>query len=183
MLFPGNLSIPPMIPSDIFDSHKPPGPSPLIVNLADQLLSSYSGLPGLSPLIIPRNHPVWCTDRFFIHNTRAADWKECLWQFWVESFGAFGNMRATIKTSESFTLEVDTTVSPPRTHVRLLPAELWKDAIRNRFSVRFRAETCDLAARTMATLGVKNYKDGKKKLAWLKQTCGQASIRSFLPSR
>lgn len=116
MLVPANLSTPPSISYEVLNSQKLlPEHLPMIVSSVDQIWSSYSGLPGLSPLIIRRNHPVWCTDRFFINNARAADWKECLWQFWVGSFGTFGKMRATIKASETAVPGLDTIVSPALT--------------------------------------------------------------------
>jgi len=55
-------------------------------------------LPSLSPLIIQLDHPVWCTDRFFLDNTRPSDWTECLWQFWLDAFGEFRHVQAIIKT-------------------------------------------------------------------------------------
>lgn len=106
-LVPANLSTPPPIAYEVFDSQRHlPERLPMLVSSVDQIRSSYSALPKLSPLIIQRDHPVWCTDRFFINNTRAADWKECLWQFWVGSFGNFGNMKAAIKTSETDNSEI-----------------------------------------------------------------------------
>lgn len=56
-----------------------------------------------------------------------------------------------------------------------------KGIIRQHLSVKFRTETCDVIARTMATLGPKHYRGWKRKLVWLKQTCGHVSL-GFLPS-
>lgn len=38
-------------------------------------------------LYIDRDHPIWCTERFFIIS-REAQWQECIWQFWLYSFGS-----------------------------------------------------------------------------------------------
>lgn len=42
---------------------------------------------SLSPVLIDRDDPVWCTERFFPALSRSADWEECLWQMWLENFG------------------------------------------------------------------------------------------------
>ena len=46
----------------------------------------------LAALFIQRDHPLWCTERFFTATSRAADWQECLWQFWLSSFGHLQSM-------------------------------------------------------------------------------------------
>ena len=50
-------------------------------NLSVSMLSSKP----LQPLLIDRNHPLWCTERFFLSPSRASDWEECLWEFWLHS--------------------------------------------------------------------------------------------------
>lgn len=42
---------------------------------------------ALSPLILNRDDPLWCTERFFISVSRELDWGECVWQVWLERFG------------------------------------------------------------------------------------------------
>ena len=41
----------------------------------------------LSPLLIEKSYPIWCSERFFAPPSRDADWEECLWQFWLNSYG------------------------------------------------------------------------------------------------
>ncbi|KAF8265354.1 hypothetical protein EI94DRAFT_1736030 [Lactarius quietus] len=47
----------------------------------------------LAPVLIPRDHPLWCTERFafvpvYTHTSpRAADWDACLWQVQLETYG------------------------------------------------------------------------------------------------
>jgi hypothetical protein len=41
----------------------------------------------LSPLLVEQQYPVWCSERFFSSPTREDDWEECLWQFWLNSYG------------------------------------------------------------------------------------------------
>ncbi|KAI0293354.1 hypothetical protein B0F90DRAFT_1402213 [Multifurca ochricompacta] len=53
-----------------------------------------TALTALAPVLIPRDHPLWCTERFsFVPapvpaTQRAADWDACLWQVQLETFGA-----------------------------------------------------------------------------------------------
>ncbi len=46
----------------------------------------------LSPMLILRDHPLWCTERFaFVpapSASRTVDWDACLWQVQLETFGA-----------------------------------------------------------------------------------------------
>ena len=46
----------------------------------------------LSPMLILRDHPLWCTERFAFAPApsapRTVDWDECLWQAQLETFGA-----------------------------------------------------------------------------------------------
>jgi hypothetical protein len=46
----------------------------------------------LSPLLISRDHSLWCMERFAFAPApaapRAADWDACLWQVQLETFGA-----------------------------------------------------------------------------------------------
>jgi hypothetical protein len=46
----------------------------------------------LSPLLISRDHPLWCMERFAFAPApaapRAGDWDACLWQVQLETFGA-----------------------------------------------------------------------------------------------
>lgn len=48
-------------------------------------------LAKLSPLLISRDHPLWCMERFAfipaLAAPRAADWDACLWQVQLETFG------------------------------------------------------------------------------------------------
>ncbi|KAF8557591.1 hypothetical protein OG21DRAFT_1505087 [Imleria badia] len=41
----------------------------------------------LAPVILPRDHPVWCTERFYMFGSRILDWEDCLWKVWLESAG------------------------------------------------------------------------------------------------
>ncbi|GLB37515.1 hypothetical protein LshimejAT787_0405660 [Lyophyllum shimeji] len=157
MLVPANLSYSPLVSHKAIVSERLSARQlPLIVTDNPQNWSTFTALPVLPPLVIQRNHPVWCTERYFLRKTRASDWRACLWQFWVDSFGAF----VDVGTSNSSVRDSATA----------------SEVSNDRLSVRFRAETCDLVARTMATLGLRKYKDGKKKLQWLKETCGQLSV-------
>ncbi|GJE95904.1 hypothetical protein PsYK624_120950 [Phanerochaete sordida] len=92
-LFPGNLSVVPpktfqrsIASSSSFSANKP-------VVFAMRGRSSFPFSP-LSPILMHRDDPVWCTERFFTGLSRSADWAECVWQVWLESFGSM-DARAT----------------------------------------------------------------------------------------
>lgn len=56
-------------------------------NSPSQNVNATAPFPDLTPLFIHRDYPLWCTERFFTAPTRATDWQECIWQFWIESYG------------------------------------------------------------------------------------------------
>lgn len=41
----------------------------------------------LAPVLLPRDHPVWCAERFYMFGSRILDWEDCLWKLWLESAG------------------------------------------------------------------------------------------------
>lgn len=94
-IFPWNLSILP--PSDLYDSVLSRAPllsdRPFLLANTEQLsyLSS-----GASPVALTVEHSLWCTERFFFSNTRAADWDDCIWQLWLEEFGRLGHINTSI---------------------------------------------------------------------------------------
>lgn len=99
MLVPANLSFSPLITSDVAKQEFQSGSLPSVVTTTSVANSStFSLLPSLSPLLIQLDYPVWCTDRFFLDNSRALDWTECLWQFWLDAFGEFGKVQSTVRT-------------------------------------------------------------------------------------
>lgn len=61
----------------------------------------------LSPLLLARNRNFWCTERFFLDNSRASDWDECLWQLSLETFGEIKIL--DVKSSEYHPIEVRAT--------------------------------------------------------------------------
>ena len=56
----------------------------------------------LSPLLLARDRDVWCTERFFLGNSRVPNWDECLWQLSLETFGEI-RILDIIESSESST--------------------------------------------------------------------------------
>jgi hypothetical protein len=100
LLFPGNLSILP--PAEIYGSFlgRSAFDKPTIFTTAT--LPTFP-LPPLSPVAIPSDHSMWCTERLF-STSRTADWDECLWQFWLESFGQVDLIPITGWNQEDSTL-------------------------------------------------------------------------------
>jgi hypothetical protein len=112
MLVPTNISFLPLITSDVAKHEFRSGSLPSIVTTSAANWSTFSTLASLSPLIIQSDYPVWCTDRFFVDNTRPSDWTECLWQFWLDAFGEFGKVKAAFRPpSEPHSYEAISEVS------------------------------------------------------------------------
>ena len=67
------------------------------------LLTSKATYPfhPLSPLLLARNRDFWCTERFFLENSRVSNWDECLWQLSLETFGEIKIL--DVESSESST--------------------------------------------------------------------------------
>ncbi|KAJ8076571.1 hypothetical protein PM082_000994 [Marasmius tenuissimus] len=63
-------------------------------------------LPRYAPLLVPRDFPSWCTERFFYLTDRAKSWNECLWQLWLESDGKMRAIRAVTTDSHDRLVDV-----------------------------------------------------------------------------
>lgn len=92
LLVPGTPAPPQTLPTTIWPFALP---GPVIITAAPQKTTD-KGRPEtpLAPVLIPRDHPLWCTERFafvpaYTHTSpRAADWEACLWQVKLETYGA-----------------------------------------------------------------------------------------------
>ncbi|KAF8893963.1 hypothetical protein BD779DRAFT_1797911 [Infundibulicybe gibba] len=91
MLFPAEISIlpPPDMYSAVHSTIHQGLDRPLILTPNNQ---SDFPFPPFSPVVLPQSYPTWCTERFFLDHNRPADWDECLWQLWLESFGKLGKI-------------------------------------------------------------------------------------------
>ncbi|THH14468.1 hypothetical protein EW146_g5865 [Bondarzewia mesenterica] len=136
LLFPGNLSLAP--PPTLYSSLVSLTQSPTLVSITSGTSAAYPFSP-FSPVFLPRDHPLWCTERFFDSPSRASDWNECLWQLWLESFG-----------------NVHILSEPNWQHLRdthAISSSAISNIIQRRLSARFKSETCVLAMRRIETLG------------------------------
>lgn len=68
---------------------------------------------SFSPLVLPRDYPVWCTDRFFLASSRSSDWDVCLWQIWLEQQGKIGQVNVSMSHAPDLTVVPSTTVILP----------------------------------------------------------------------
>lgn len=46
----------------------------------------------LAPVVLQRDHPVWCTERVYMFGSRILDWEDCLWKLWLESAGGASSL-------------------------------------------------------------------------------------------
>lgn len=84
VLFPGSLSVAP--PKTFFRSVASAAHLPRAAVFSTRQHASFPFAP-LSPVVLGREDPLWCTERFFPPLSRSFDWTECLWQVWLEKFG------------------------------------------------------------------------------------------------
>ncbi|KAI0743837.1 hypothetical protein C8Q80DRAFT_863243 [Daedaleopsis nitida] len=168
VLFPGNLSYAP--PKNLYKtllSQQPTSSSaltpgrtrkrrPVILTTKDH--TSFPFAP-LAPLVMARDEPTWCTERFFAGMSRAADWEECLWQVWLANFGD-----VEVKLVQGWE-----TVSHNGEEEQMGRPAAAK--LHRRLVSKFRSETCALAVRRFAALREASSSADTKKARWLKRVC------------
>jgi hypothetical protein len=92
MLFPANLSN--VLPANLYnDLSRVPHPARKPLLITSTATSAFS-IPDLTPVILPRNYPLWCTERAFLAS-RTSDWDDCVWQLWLEEYG-LGQVNITL---------------------------------------------------------------------------------------
>lgn len=80
-----------------------------------KFIASKSSVPfaPLSPLLIEQASPIWCTERFFTASARETHWEECLWQFWLASYGTLPTITESgLKFSQQKKANPDISISP-----------------------------------------------------------------------
>ncbi|KAH9963745.1 hypothetical protein BC827DRAFT_1190585 [Russula dissimulans] len=135
--------------------------------------------PSLSPILIPRDHTLWCVERFtFVPAPvapRAADWDACLWQVQLETFGT-----ATVggPTVPEWRWDIGSELPEPA-----LRSISLSSAVRRRLDIRYRVETCILATKRLETLseewrsggngriGARLGRKSAEKMRWLHEVC------------
>ncbi|KAK0212737.1 hypothetical protein DFS33DRAFT_1284232 [Desarmillaria ectypa] len=147
-------------------------PSAMLYHSVSEHLSHRSQIPAVltiakeiafpvasfSPLVLPKNYPVWCTDRFFLMSSSSSDWDVCLWQFWLEQQGRIGHVNVSMSYAP------DTTV---------VPSAIMK--IRRRLTSKYHFEACDIAIKKQAIPNPPNSKVSKRKMQWVKTFCRQTT--------
>ncbi|KAJ7703095.1 hypothetical protein B0H17DRAFT_86770 [Mycena rosella] len=157
MLFPANISnlLPAQLYSVLTSQIHHPIRKPVLVT--NTVTSAFS-IPGLTPVILPRNYQLWCPERAFL-GSRSSDWDDCLWQLWLEEYGLeHANATVPLDTEDSVGIGADA-IGLTRT--------------RNRLSGKYRAEMCELAIKRLSTDAPRMSKSGKRRLQWVKSFCRQ----------
>ncbi|KAH8073015.1 hypothetical protein BXZ70DRAFT_902915, partial [Cristinia sonorae] len=159
-LFPGNLSVVPTKAlyrsyfGDASSLAKNSSHRPMIFTSRGQTTYPFS---ALAPVVMNRDDPLWCTERFFPYVSRELDWAECMWQVWLENFGDID-----IKQTTDWVRGVSATPDPTDMVTKL----------RRRLSGKYRSETCMLATRQLAALKTPERRSADaKKSRWLKRNC------------
>lgn len=78
--------------------------------IVPEKLTSHTSFPFhfSPPLLLEQSHPIWCSERFFTAPSREEDWEECIWQFWLYSYGSL----------QSFIVPNWKKQPTPKTHLR-----------------------------------------------------------------
>ncbi|KAG1890389.1 hypothetical protein F4604DRAFT_1710334 [Suillus subluteus] len=109
----------------------------------------------MSPVILPKDYPTWCTERFSLFRSRSLDWEDCLWQLWLESAGEV----------KSTAVDSWPVVETGESNNSAISAKL-----RRRWTIKYRAEACALAMKRAQILEATSYAD-KKAFQWRKKFC------------
>ncbi|KAJ6594002.1 hypothetical protein B0H19DRAFT_918079, partial [Mycena capillaripes] len=101
MLFPANLSnsLPMNFYNTLISRIPDPARKPLLIT---STITSAFSVPDLTPVILPQNYPLWCTERAFL-GSRTLEWDDCLWQLWLEEYGLGHANITTAMNPEEFT--------------------------------------------------------------------------------
>ncbi|KAL1743505.1 hypothetical protein HDZ31DRAFT_83375 [Schizophyllum fasciatum] len=151
VLFPANITTSPVHISLLHDRMQD---RPIL--LTPRAPSSFPPF-SPAPVALPRDYPVWCSERFFFGGDRLADWKECLWHIWLNQFGDVDFLNVT-------------SVAPLVKGIS--PADR---KIRSRLVSRFRTETCDLFAKQHIIREDEGVRTDPAKQRWLIHFCEKTS--------
>ncbi|KAH7925946.1 hypothetical protein BV22DRAFT_398871 [Leucogyrophana mollusca] len=148
---------------------------PIIV--VSETLKTYPFRP-LSPVVLASDHPIWCTERYFLLGSRSLDWEECLWQLWLEAFGDVSLLVLPSRPIANVTTEPSSYVVCT---VLMFAQKLtcFQMKTRRRWSYKFRMEACVLASKRSQALETFNKKNDKKRLHWRRRLCRENSICTF----
>ncbi|KAH9942343.1 uncharacterized protein BXZ73DRAFT_97756 [Epithele typhae] len=120
-----------------------------------------------APLVLPRDAPTWCTERFFgggggDGGAREREWEQCLWQVWLAAFGEVG-----VRQTQGWTAlgRSEETRAGERQEGGVA------ERLQERLVGRFRSETCALAIRRFSALRDLESSVDTKRMRWLKRTC------------
>jgi len=105
-----------------------------------------------SPLMIHRDDPTWCDERFDFLNSPPIAWEECLWQFWITKHG--GIQPIASKNSWKAVLDVNRTTVRRASGCEKSFSEFRfsQIAFERRLRNHFRDEICLLAIRNTLAL-------------------------------
>ncbi|KAJ3802953.1 hypothetical protein GGU11DRAFT_386701 [Lentinula aff. detonsa] len=154
MLFPGNMSL---VASDLTMTKMPASGIRSAITVVTSGNRVTYPPPPLSPILVQRDHPCWCTERFTFSNSRILNWDQCLTQFWLDSYGHVDGLNATI--ADGIKENGFSDAFATQTHQQL--------------SSKLKAEMCDLSMKKLAMSASQETKEEKQRNRWLKQFCRQ----------
>ncbi|KAH0827961.1 hypothetical protein J3R83DRAFT_3599 [Lanmaoa asiatica] len=132
----------------------------------------------LAPVVLPRDHPVWCTERLYMFGSRILDFEDCLWKLWLESAGEASSIAVPhlLDGSKNTTA---LSVSPHAVRFvallfnirsRRITAGYHQMKIRLRWSTKYRSEACAFTLKRSQALESLS-KTEKRHMQWRKKFC------------
>ncbi|KAF8444737.1 hypothetical protein L210DRAFT_3530877 [Boletus edulis BED1] len=133
----------------------------------------------LAPVVLPRDHPVWCTERCYMFGSRLLDWEDCLWRLWLESAGEASSIAVPhlLNGFKNATLPL---VSPfavrlPHSFIRRHQTRCCVQIkIRLRWSAKYRSEACAFTLKRSQAFESLS-KTEKRHMQWRKKFCREVS--------
>ncbi|KAI9571099.1 hypothetical protein HD554DRAFT_2017449 [Boletus coccyginus] len=110
-----------------------------------------------APVVLPRDHPVWCTERLYMFGSRILDWDDCLWRLWLESAGEASSI-AVPHFLDGLKNTTALSESPYALKTRL------------RWSTKYRSEACAFTLKRSQALESMS-KSEKRHMQWRKKFC------------
>lgn len=107
----------------------------------------------LTPILMPKDYPIWCTERHFLATTRANDWDECIWQVWLQELGALDHIKSEVSSPRDADVQTYSEYAVSYLLLRLLTIfragiDVFEQVtFRQRLVGRQRAESCEQAKR------------------------------------
>jgi hypothetical protein len=122
----------------------------------------------MSPVVLPKDYPTWCTERFSLFRSRSLDWEDCLWQLWLESGGEVKSAivdgwpreeaeAGILNFSNDSAISVRCTAPRAPGYHPYASHKLLQTKMNRRWIIKYREEACALATKRAQALETAGY--------------------------